>query len=47
LLAAHFTPKNLFFSFAVPTLVAAAAMFVLGLRLRHARAAAVEALPAE
>jgi len=47
LLAAHFTPKNLFFSFAVPTLVAAAAMFALGLRLRHARAAAVEALPAE
>lgn len=47
LLAAHFTPRNLFLSFAVPALVAASAMFVLGLRLRQARAAAVEALPAE
>jgi MFS transporter, AAHS family, 4-hydroxybenzoate transporter len=48
LLAAHFTPKNLFFSFAVPTLVAASAMFVLGLRLRHARATApAAAMPAQ
>jgi AAHS family 4-hydroxybenzoate transporter-like MFS transporter len=47
LLAAHFTPQNLFFSFAVPALVAACAMFALGRRLRHARAVApVEALAA-
>lgn len=45
LLAAHFTPKNLFFSIAIPALIAAGAMFLLGRRLRQADAAApVEAL---
>lgn len=34
LLAAHFAPRNLFFSIAVPALIAAAAMFVLGRRLQ-------------
>jgi len=48
LLEAHFTSRNLFLSFAVPTLVAAAAMFVLGRRLRQARVSApVEALAAQ
>ncbi len=36
LLAAHFTPKSLFFSIAVPALIAAGAMFLLGRRLRAA-----------
>lgn len=36
LLGAHFTPENLFFFSAVPALIAAAAMYVLGRRLRHA-----------
>jgi AAHS family 4-hydroxybenzoate transporter-like MFS transporter len=48
LLAAHFTPKNLFFSIAVPALIAACAMFVLGRRLRHTGTpATVEALAAQ
>jgi MFS transporter, AAHS family, 4-hydroxybenzoate transporter len=34
LLAAHFSPRNLFFTIAVPALIAAACMFVLKLRLR-------------
>ncbi len=38
LLAAHFSPRNLFFSIAVPALVAAAAMFILKYRLRGAEA---------
>lgn len=40
LLAAHITSRNLFFTIAVPSLVAAFAMLVLGLRLRHFEAAA-------
>jgi AAHS family 4-hydroxybenzoate transporter-like MFS transporter len=43
LLAAHFTPKNLFFCIAVPALIAASAMFVLRLRLRGVE----KAVPAE
>ena len=35
LLAAQFTPRNLFFTIAVPALVAALAMFILGVRLRR------------
>ena len=35
LLAAQFSPRNLFFSIAAPALVAALAMFVLNLRLRR------------
>lgn len=47
LLAAHFAPKSLFFSIAVPALIAAGAMFMLGRRLRHAPASApVEAVVA-
>jgi AAHS family 4-hydroxybenzoate transporter-like MFS transporter len=34
LLAMHFTPRNLFFTIAVPALISATAMFVLKLRLR-------------
>jgi MFS transporter, AAHS family, 4-hydroxybenzoate transporter len=34
LLAAHFSPRNLFFTITVPALIAACAMFWLGLRLR-------------
>jgi len=47
LLAAHFAPKNLFFSIAIPALVAAGAMFILGRRLRGAGTpATVEAVVA-
>jgi len=35
LLAQHITSQNLFFMIAVPSLVAALSMFVLGLRLRR------------
>ena len=35
LLAEHFTPRNLFFTIAIPAAVAALAMFTLGRRLRH------------
>jgi AAHS family 4-hydroxybenzoate transporter-like MFS transporter len=40
LLAAHFSPRNLFFTIAVPALIAAGAMFWLRLRLRRVDAAA-------
>jgi MFS transporter, AAHS family, 4-hydroxybenzoate transporter len=40
LLAAHFSPRNLFFTIAVPALIAAGAMFWLRLRLRHVDAVA-------
>jgi AAHS family 4-hydroxybenzoate transporter-like MFS transporter len=49
LLAAHIAPRHLFFSIAGPALVAALAMFVLGLRLRRTErfaAAAAAAVPA-
>jgi AAHS family 4-hydroxybenzoate transporter-like MFS transporter len=47
LLAAHFAPKSLFFSIAVPALIAAGAMYLLGRRLRHAgQPAPIEALAA-
>ena len=40
LLAAHFTPRNLFFMIAIPALVAALSMFILSRRLRHVEALA-------
>jgi MFS transporter, AAHS family, 4-hydroxybenzoate transporter len=47
LLAAHFTPKSLFFSIAIPALIASLAMFLLGRRLRSAGAATrIEAVTA-
>ena len=46
LLAAHFSPTNLFFSAAVPALVAAAAMFALGRRTTAAEAAVPVSIPA-
>jgi MFS transporter, AAHS family, 4-hydroxybenzoate transporter len=39
LLAAHFSPKNLFFTIAVPALISATAMFILRRRLRGTEAA--------
>jgi AAHS family 4-hydroxybenzoate transporter-like MFS transporter len=40
LLAAQITPRSLFFTIAVPALVAALAMFILGLRLRRVESVA-------
>jgi MFS transporter, AAHS family, 4-hydroxybenzoate transporter len=46
LLAAHFSPTNLFFSAAIPALVAAAAMFALGRRAAPAETAVPVSIPA-
>ena len=47
LLAAQFTPQTLFFMIAVPALISAAAMFILGRRLRAAERTAPAAVAAE